>query len=69
MHPIAPPMTLSYQYAVNCLLHGVNKKGASRFEQDAPKTASFLISRRDSPISLTSHPDSLPAMQNPSGRV
>jgi hypothetical protein len=27
MHPITPLMTLSYQHAVNCLLHGVNKKG------------------------------------------
>ena len=27
MHPIAPLMTLSYQHAVNCLLHGANKKG------------------------------------------
>ncbi len=27
MHPIVPLMTHSYQHAVNCLLHGVNKKG------------------------------------------
>jgi hypothetical protein len=27
MHPIASLMTLPYQYAVNCLLHRVNKKG------------------------------------------
>ncbi len=65
MHPIAPLMTLSYQHAVNCLLHGVNKKGHPALSRMPLKFLHFLISRRDSPISSKYHPDSLPAMQNP----